>query len=290
METNQFIKATIGIIVAFVILAVVAIPIIGGFTESSDGSEEENEIISFRYAAIPKSGTTLVLTGGPNDSAASFEIGGEEIPVLQGLSFGNYALCRFDQYELRDTSDPSGSQLILVNSFDLLYENGKLTGTMNIRPVGSSATDMEIDIEDPMVVGYFLNISSFNLDWVDVLMTAWNDGGEFHINQNSPLLVADFLPYAKGTIHNMTDLFESTYSIDTEPTDNESLIVTSFTTSSPTTYLYVPISYYTESPTMPTISGPIADMVNLIPLLLVVGMVLAVLATYITLKFREGGA
>lgn len=42
METNQFIKATVGIVVVFLVIIAVAIPIIGGFTESSPGETGEN--------------------------------------------------------------------------------------------------------------------------------------------------------------------------------------------------------------------------------------------------------
>ena len=46
METNQFIKATVGVVVVFLVIIAVAIPIIGGFTESSLGETGTNTGVS----------------------------------------------------------------------------------------------------------------------------------------------------------------------------------------------------------------------------------------------------
>ena len=65
METNQFIKATVGVVVVFLVIIAVAIPIIGGFTESSPGETGTNEYTSGNYAVyIPKAGTSITLTDG----------------------------------------------------------------------------------------------------------------------------------------------------------------------------------------------------------------------------------
>lgn len=285
MNTGALIKAIVAVIVAFVVIIVVAVPIIGTFTESSEGTEEQNEITNNMYGAMFKSGTTFEYTrDAGNFQTNTITIGGEEIPafLLKTMSFGEYYITTSEDYLVYTVDDPN-NPTSTITSLNLLYEDGRMTGTINVQ--GGETTDiLDIDVYDPLTVASFLNFTSYRLDWVETKLIGWSDETDYFVNEDSPLYIASrALPLFKGTIDNMVQIRDgNTYTIDTESTDNESLKITNFSTVGVHTgYLYVPETYYTELPVEAQVSGSVAEILNILPLIFAVGAVVFAIGAFI---------
>ena len=283
METNQFIKATVGVVVVFLVIIAVAIPIIGGFTESSPGETGTNEYTSGNYAVyIPKAGTSITLTDG------ALNINGEDfINYNSTISFGNCMLSLLSDYY---SIEIFGDQYLInsTHAFNLTYDGNRVTGIIETTTKG----DLSIDTETAI---YLQNKSDSDADyvWAETALYAWSDGTDYHTNSNTVLYaVYSNVAFYRGTVNDMIyyGTGDESMTITTTAAGDDSLIITGVSTTTLDTHLYVPETYYAVEPVEPQVSGPVADMVNLVPLLLIVGLIIAAVAAFITLKSRGGGA
>ena len=296
METNQFIRATVGVVVVFLVIIAVAIPIIGGFTESSPGVAETNKEME---------DPNLSLYVLEPDTVVTFEnakatIGDWEFQFHNSSSFFCIGATGFSITMLN-----SGTIMTCFNGSVQTVDGGQATITFNGSSIQLQGINVNYTGSSSSAVAVLENQTT-KPDWASsedyVQISDYSTGLDLnaYVNSNSVIYAnsGNLGTFLIGTYDDMimnvdTGLGGMEISFDTE-TAGDAIHLTSYTPSGPMAgsdyNIFVPATYYTELPIEPQISGPAADMVNLVPLLLIVGLIIAAVAAFITLKSRGGGA
>lgn len=301
METNQFVMATVGIVVVFLVIITAAIPIIGGFTESSPGETAENSAVSDI--------TTSLYT--VNDGT-TFSITMDELNKLyvNGAIYGEYSFVLFDDYVLPISSSitslfiPEQTTAAIIREMSLTVNDSGITGT--ITTVSPTST-ISINSTDPVYLALDHEYNDVAPEWatpIDDMVLVSTDSStiDAYVNSDSDIITLrldgyitgfwtgtydDLVPH--GSVGNSSPAFTAE--------NNDGVVhLTGVSGAGDGSMgdtllnIFVPKTYYSILPVEPQVSGPVADMVNLVPLLLVVGLIIAAVAAFITLKSRGGGA
>ena len=304
METNQFIKATVGVVVVFLVTIAVAIPIIGGFTESSPGETGTNTGVSDPEWGIygMEDGTTItkantngdVLFNGTAQQAAETYLFTESY-CLRLTDGGDFYLPYNGPADVAD----------IIRSMNLSIQGDILAGTVDIMSVGGESGPRTLSDKLNFVLSSDAESCMTDIGYVPV-NAGTADMNPFYVNQNSEIIgfyfdAAHLYGLYTGSYDSLQHIHipngtatPPTMSLTIGTSDRDATQITGFTTDpdlgNKKLYLFVPSEYYIEVPVVPQVSGPVADMVNLVPLLLIVGLIIAAVAAFITLKSRGGGA
>lgn len=269
MEIDNIVKVTVGAAVVIIMIVAFAIPVMSGFTESSPGETGTNEYTSGNYAVyIPKAGTSITLTDG------ALNINGEDfIDYNSTISFGNCMLSLMSDYY---SIEIFGDQYLRssTHAFNLTYDGNRVTGIIETTTKG----DLSIDTETAI---YLENNSDSDADyvWAETALYAWSDGADYHTNSNTVLYaIYGNVAFYRGTVNDMIyyGTGDESMTITTTAAGDDSLIITGVSTTTLNTYLYVPETYYAVEPVEPQVSGAAATIIDILPLIMVVGVLVAV--------------
>lgn len=286
METNQFIKATVGVVVVFLVIVAVAIPVISGInvgtTTTLDVEGQRYSLIedpiSISKVSSDSSGITLDINGVEHTYteqqivmevvAYGFKMtvveprgGSDDFSVQVGYTtergsstfFLNKITLEADHF----TNVPTGMDYTLFGPAYLKDDSGRyalFTG---------ESVDVPIDVT---FIG--INSDEFGINsglFENGIMTKYNNKEQSDISDNydkEPFEISD------GMIH-------ITMPVIYWPPDIGSFDM-----------LVIPLEYTVVSDS----DAAIISILNIIPLLLIVGLIIAAVAAFITLKSRGGGA
>ena len=278
MEIDNVIKVTVGAAVAIIMVVAFAIPVFSGFTESSQGSEAANNGGSAASLGVlydlsegqtielnTTSKTTTVNEGSPQEMLPTSII--TDTIVMTWIANGDYHLRIGDVFE----SD-------LYSNITLSYDNGVISGT-------ATPTDGEpVDINEPtkrfvMYVEKELNGIQTQTDYqvsIGLTTSGW-------VNENTTVYaVSSNITIGWGDYK--TILMKSASSDNPDETITPEIIETNgdaICIKIPLSvgYLYVPTDYYIELPNEPEVSGAAATIIDILPLIMVVGILVAVAGT-----------
>lgn len=312
METNQFIKATVGVVVVFLVIIVVAIPIIGGFTESSPGEMAENastiETTDDTFLAALSPGATVSVT-----ETEQMTINGNELPI----SFGSSTNLGYSYIVTKDIVicvNGANSTMVTYNNDVVLNPfpvNLNWSGTeLSASFINTNASNEPVSFTVPCTEMFIYGIAGADFD-MNSMLNQIGAGPEYakleesggtpvYVNQDTMVIVPsnNRLLFGIGTYDNVEyNILPSgsspSISFSLGEPDGSAIQLTGYENSGNLPaykVAYVPMVYYISEPTEAQVSGPVADMINLVPLLLIVGLIIAAVAAFITLKSREGGA
>lgn len=277
MEIDNIVKVTVGAAVVIIMIVAFAIPVMSGFTESSPGETGTNTPTSDQIAAyIPKSGTTFDF----DTDTATIDSTNYQPYQIESISFDNYNISYDGSYIVRifDSSETISTAL----EVNLTYDGSRVTGTVMYR--GSSVSDypvLSIDVYDPNLLVYTRNMDSPT--WAEQTWVEWDESGTYYIDPDSFLFIGiSNEGYIRGTLDNLTTYYlsnpDAQANIETSATDNESLEIIGFTTTPElsSTHFMVPQTYHTVQPVEPQVSGAAATIIDILPLIMVVGVLVAV--------------
>ena len=297
METNQFIKATVGVVVVFLVIIAVAIPIIGGFTESSPGETGENSDMSGANRSLYsiEDAAAIVLTLG---NPTTMKINDDTIELEND---GGISSIFTDEMSVGYTPN---NDLLFIQ--DNVFDSFSGTATINFDGSHLSITYDDTTKEfDPDYLYVIIPKQTSKPIWageIDYVQISTNNGESTvnaYVNAASTIVASATgspVPFV-GTYDDVKQVvlpfpMEQNYAFNYEDLGTY-IKLNSYTINGEAGsqyYTFVPTTYYMELPVEPQVSGPVADMVNLVPLLLIVGLIIAAVAAFITLKSRGGGA
>lgn len=290
METNQFIKATVGVVVVYLVIIAVAIPIIGGFTESSPGETGTNSA-GLYYGAELNEGTTIsVQTTGTvtiNDTVVSLN----NVSVFTLANSDFYLTCTDNNSRI--SLDPSqDSAATYAGGISLTYGDGKITGTYVENTAEQETVDVDVPLNGPLfivITGQDPTQFSFGGERFAMMMSS--SGPSIYVNPDTTIYAfrsgGSSDRYSIGTYDDMTAFFGGTISFTEGTPDGSAIQLTGYQGSN--MLVFAPTAYYIEMPVEPQVSGLVADMVNLVPLLLIVGLVVAVVGMFVYWRADRGG-
>lgn len=302
MDISRMTTAIVAIVVMVIVVVTVAVPILTGFTESSPGETGTNTQVS-----NPEWGIY-----GMEDNTTITKANISADILFNGVAPQATSIYIFtDNYCVRFTNDNdyyiqyngTNKDVNMIEAADLSISNGILAGTVTVLNTGGGGTTM---ISDRLI---FVMSNEAERCMTDIGYVAINSGTSdmtpFFINEDRDIYGIYIKSFPSGLYmgpYGSIQTFYVPYNQTTPPTmslstgmsDGDAMQITGFTTDpalgNDKIYLFVPSEYYIEVPVVPRVSGPVADMVNLVPLLLIVGLIIAAVAAFITLKSRGGGA
>ena len=300
IQVNPFISKVIGVVVVLIVIVSVAVPAISYFTTPNPGESGENVEVADASLSLfeLKPNSTVEIAGGDSPTM-----------TINGTVY--------------DRPDPNNPFAVVCES---LTATVSTTGTPYVyhqNGASNSGNDGRLEIEyDGTKLDYgfgivktvFANHVYILIDKTDVAPD-WAIGTAYvqisadtdesktvsaYVNHDSEIVAFRDNYYSNGACFfgSYDEMRENTWQMGShqtleltyEPVGDAFHITGYVVDPSDTATIFVPLEYYTELPDDGMVSGPAADLIKLVPLLLVVGLIIAAVAAFITLKSREGGA
>lgn len=302
IQVNPFISKVIGVAVVLIVIVSVAVPTISYFTTPNPGESGENVEVTDASLSLfeLKPNSTVEITGGDNPTM-----------TINGTV-----------YDAPDPNNPfavvceslTASVDVRYNTPYIFYQNSASNPGSNGRIVieyDGTKLDYGFKTADKTVfanhVYILINKTDVAPDWATgttfVQISADTDESKTvsaFVNHDSEIVAFRDNYYSNGACFfgSYDDMAENTWMFGShqtleftyEPVGDAFHITGYVVDPSDTATIFVPLEYYTELPDDGMVSGPAAGLINLVPLLLVVGLIIAAVAAFITLKSRGGGA
>lgn len=279
MEIDNLVKVTVGAAVVIIMIVAFAIPVMSGFTESSDGTNADNSRSSPSLVGVNAS-TTIEI-----DSTGEWKFNGVASDLERPALYTEDVMFSTSGSSTIVVTDVGGS-INFITSAELSFDGSRLSGTYT--EYESSATE-NIDVSTSTVL-VLARTSDFTDEWVndDKIYCKYSSGGEFFVNSDSTLLATVGNTGALwGTYDSMElklGISQDSYAqIDVVTTDNASLEIVSADMSDNTT-LYIPQTYYTSFPTEAQVSGAAATIIDILPLIMVIGVLIAAVGIFLHVR------
>lgn len=288
METDNIVKVTVGAAVVIIMIVAFAIPVMSGFTESSPGETGTNTGVSNPEWGIygVEDGTTITKTG----SSADILFNGVAPQATSIYIFtDNYCVRFTDDNDYYIPYDGTAQDVNIINTADLSINNGILSGTVKVINTSGSGNTT---ISDRLI---FVISDEAESCMTDIGYVAVNSGTSdmtpFFINEDRDIYGIYIDTFPSGLYmgpYGSIQTFYVPYSQTTPPTmslstgmsDGDAMQITGFTTDpdlgNKELYLFVPSEYYIEVPVVPQVSGAAATIIDILPLIMVVGVLVAV--------------
>lgn len=287
METNQFIKATVGIVVVFLVIVAVAIPVISGINV---GTTTTLDVEGQRYRLIEDQISVSEVSS--DSSSIILDINGveytysEEQIIMEVIGYG----FKMTVVEPRGAMDDFSVQLSYIS-------NTGGSGTFYVSNITIEAdhfTNLRNGISTTLWGPVYLKDDSggyalFTGESVDVPI------GVTFIGINTDKFGTNSGLFENGimTKYNNKEQGDISDNYDTEPFEiSDGMIHITM----PVIYwppnlgsfdmLIIPLEYTVVSDS----DAAIISILNIIPILMIVGLIIAAVAAFITLKPRGGGA
>lgn len=297
MHTTGFLKLTVGVIVVFLIIIAVATPIISNIHIASE-TENPGSIQRFEYV----SGEHTILTG---DSASDpYIIDGVEYddydgyifvaPYLKIISGNNNDLSityvssespnRIGESDYRGEIKISDSQISFDPECDG-YDTIDYTGTAIVIDANGSLSMFDSNVVSWVTVNsidtvYY--VSGFGAGYIPFTDGTSGELGSFVLT-NPP---TDRSSMVYINMYSFVDNGDGTVQFATDPQIEVRHGISYPSTDEIPGRIIAPLTYSTASESDKTLDS----IIQLVPLLMVVGLVVSVSAAFITLKSRGGGA
>lgn len=300
IQVNPFIGKVIGVVVVLIVIVSVAVPTVSYFTTPNPGESGENVEVADASLSLfeLKPNSTVEIIGGDNPTM-----------TINGTVY--------------DAPDPNNPFAVVCESLTATVSNGTpYIFYQNL--ISNSGPNGRIEIEyDGTKLDYGLNTVNKTVfaNHVYILINKtdvapnWAIGTTYvqisvytdesktvsaYVNHDSEIVAfrdnyksngaCFFGSYDEMTENTWQFGSHQTLELTYEPV-GDAFHITGYTVDpSDTATIFVPLEYYTELPDDGMVSGPAADLINLVPLLIVVGLIIAAVAAFITLKSRGGGA
>lgn len=274
MEINGFMKALMAVIIAVIMVVLVAVPILTGFTEVGPGETAENNTwtgqggrVGYITLDMP---LEVVCEVTPDTSVDVFTING--VPA-QIHSYSTELTCYFyfenggaiaiknGDIGVRDKgSQPVywGKERLVITEGEVYLDSSKKEGFSNPRGV--------------------FNVSCEAFDGMQLYGLIENDV-QFFVNEGTvcyDYAIGRSAVAVEGEV-TMTDIGGS-------GTSATPIIFTSegnYLSATWTYALIVPVEYYTTPSTPAQVSGAVADLIDVVPLIMVVGVVVATVGVFL---------
>lgn len=285
MNFSGVAKAAIGVAVCVIMLTVVVTPILGEFTEHSDGETGTNEGETGYTLFRIEPGTTI--TYNSIDAKTVVNIGGTPIDyssqylaimsesLVIGCDHGLFPNISIDHY------------INLSTVFSLTYDGSTVTGTLGDTPETIAVGDMYLMFSGSLSANSNLSESGY--------VYVSEAGLPVHVNADDLLFVffntnSGF--FFEGTYDSMEfygdgTFIDNTVTFTAGATDGEAIELTAIEVSNKyvEAVIFVPETYVITPPVEAQVSGPMASIIDLVPLIIAVGLIIATVAvTYVSVK------
>lgn len=301
IQVNPFISKVIGVVVILIVIVSVVVPTISYFTTPNPGESGENVEVADASLSLfeLKPNSTVVIAGGDNPTM-----------TVNGTVY--------------DAPDPNNPFAVVCESLTatfrttdtpcVYHQNGAATSSTRQIEIEYDGTKLDYSVGTPDKKTVFANHVYILINKTDVAPD-WATGTAYvqisadtnesktvsaYVNHDSEIVAFRHEYYYNGACFfgSYDEMRENTWKFGShqtleltyEPVGDAFHITGYVVDPSDTATIFVPLEYYTELPDDGMVSGPAADLIILVPLLLVVGLIIAAVAAFITLKSRGGGA
>ena len=284
METNQFIKATVGVVVVFLVIVAVAILVISGINV---GTTTTLDVEGQRYSLIEDPITISEVSS--DSSSITIDIAGVEYTYTEGQLMSEIIGYGFDIAIIEPES--------AVSEFSLMLHY--------ITPTGSESfyfSNLTIEADH-----FVRNNMSYDLFGPAYIKD--DSGGYALITEGSVDVPAHstFIGMTANSYDSISGLFENgimtKYGTDEQDEIPSNYDKEPFEISNGMIHITMPVIYWPpdigsfdmliiplEYTVVSDSDAAIISILNIIPLLMIVGLIIAAVASFITLKSRGGGA
>lgn len=302
IQVNPFISKVIGVVVVLIVIVSVAVPTVSYFTTPNPGESGENVEVADASLSLfeLKPNSTVEITSGDSPTM-----------TVNGTVY--------------DAPDPNNPFAMVCESLTasvnvetgtpyIYYQNSAVGSTTEQIEIEYDGTKLDYSIATPDKKTVFANHVYILINKTDVAPD-WATGTAYvqisadtnesksvsaYVNHDSEIVAFRDDYYFNGACFfgSYDEMRENTWKFGShqtleltyEPVGDAFHITGYVVDPSDTATIFVPLEYYTELPDDGMVSGPAADLIKLIPLLLVVGLIIAAVAAFVTLKSRDGGA
>lgn len=284
MEIDNVIKVTVGVVIAIIMVVAFAIPVFSGFTESNPGVPGTNAGMDdpdySLYVLEPN--TTITFT--KNNDEGTVTIGDWTTQITNDGVYFAIATTGFSISMISNSTIMAifkGSMQVVGGDQATIIYNGSSI------ELQSANVNFNGDASDVVAV---LEKQSAKPDWakndeyVQISNYSSNKELDAYVNPESVIYASagntGILLF--GTYNNMvvnvdSGLGERSISFETQTT-GDAIHLISYTPSESSAYynMFVPATYYLELPVKAQVSGAIATIIDILPLIMVVGIMVAV--------------
>lgn len=301
IQVNPFISKVIGVVVILIVIVSVVVPTISYFTTPNPGESGENVEVADASLSLfeLKPNSTVYITGGDNPTmtvngtvydaqdlnnpfavvceslTATVSNTGTPYTFYQNVASnpgnGGRIVIEYDGTKL-DYGFKTADRTVFANHVYILIDK---TDVAPDWAIGTAYVQISADTDESKTVSAYVNHDSEIIAFRD---NYYYNGACF------------FGSYDEMRENTWQFGSHQTLELTYEPVGDAFHITGYVVDPSDTATIFVPLEYYTELPDDGMVSGPAADLIILVPLLLVVGLIIAAVAAFITLKSRGGGA
>lgn len=286
MNTGALIRAIIAIIVAFVVTFVVAVPILSTFTETHPGELGENVEIADATTSLfeLRPDSTVNITVGDDDTV-TMTVNGTAY-TSRDMDNPYAVICK----NFTATTTDSGTVIIHREN----VAGSSSSGVINVSYDGAEVTVGTVTKEYTYAVDHVYVVTDQTdviPDWaVDTRYVMISNNAneswtiDAYVNRDSVIVAGrdGYQSIGAFFLGTYDDMMENTWHFGDHQTltftyenEGDAIHLTSYTVDpSDTATVYVPLEYYVELPDDGLVTGPTADIINIIPLIFSVGAVL----------------
>lgn len=281
MEIDNIVKVTVGAAVVIIMIVAFAIPVMSGFTESSDGETGTNTPTTnidddpSKGLFELKPGITLTWDGGVTT------VNGDTVTT----DASHFTMFAFD-----------GIQVGVTSMYAILYESSGLSQIQEITAVWDGSTLSVTTNNDNFTVAsayafmmYYPSQSVPSGDWIsdnDYVMIYDFDASTptfqpAYVNEDT--IIVNMGAAGKQNIGTYDDIppLGSGDMIEFTTGDSEgSAIQLTGATGEGLLAVFVPETYYISEPVEAQVSGAAATIIDIMPLIMILGAVVATVATF----------